>query len=388
MKRPLLAGLLLAVCSGTATAKSIPGDARRGSELIRSLGCIGCHKMGADGGSTAPDLGRARGRNHTPSSMASAMWNHAPSMWASMDLKGAKPPSVTEDQAGDLFAYFQSIRYFDKPGDAARGARVFTASHCSECHARSTPVAGGGPSISNWKAAGSPLVFAQQMWNHAPQMQAAMSAKKIKWVRLTGDELTDLLVYVQSLPETRGLIREFTLTSRGLGESLFKEKGCFTCHQGKMALDKRMASATVTDFSVAMWNHAPLMAAHSMKNGQSLPRLEAQEMQEIVSYLWDTTVFAEQGNAGRGEKAFAKKQCTACHNQSGGGAPDLKQWLSNRTDPLRPFSIMSVLWQHGPQMLQGMKAKQVPWPLFTQPEMTDLIAYLNSLRPKAAPRAE
>lgn len=49
---------------------------------------------------------------------------------------------------------------------------------------------------------------------------------------------------------------------------------------------------------------------------------------------------------------------------------------------------MSVLWQHGPAMLQGMKAKQVPWPLFTQPEMTDLIAYLNSLRPKAASRAE
>ena len=39
-------------------------------------------------------------------------------------------------------------------------------------------------------------------------------------------------------------------------------------------------------------------------------------------------------------------------------------------------------------MLQGMKAKHVAWPQFTQPEMTDLIAYLNSLRPKAAPRAE
>lgn len=388
MKRPLLAVILFAVCAVTVAANSIPGDARRGSELIRSLGCIGCHKMGADGGSTAPDLGRARGRNHTPSSMASAMWNHAPSMWASMDLKGSKPPSITEEQAGDLFAYFQSIRYFDKPGDAARGARVFTASHCADCHARSTPVAGGGPSIANWKAAGSPLVFAQQMWNHAPQMQAAMAAKKIKWVRLTGAELTDLLVYVQSLPETRGVIREFTLTSRGLGESLFKEKGCQSCHQGKMALERRLTSATVTEFSVAMWNHAPLMVAQSKKSGQPLPHLEAQEMQEIVSYLWDTTLFAEQGNAARGEKAFAKKNCKACHNATGGGAPDLKQWLSNRTDPLRPFSIMSVLWQHGPAMLQGMKAKQVPWPLFTQPEMTDLIAYLNSLRPRAASRAE
>jgi mono/diheme cytochrome c family protein len=194
------------------------------------------------------------------------------------------------------------------------------------------------------------------------------------------------LVYVQNLPETRGREREFSLASTGKGEGLFKEKGCAGCHQGKLALEKLLTTGTVTDFAVAMWNHAPAMAAEAKKSGKPLPKLEPLEMQELVSYLWDSVLFSEQGNAARGERAFAKKNCTACHGEKSSGAPDLKQWLSQRGDPIRPFSIMSVLWQHGPAMLQGMKAKNVAWPNFSQNEMLDMIAYLNSLGSKQGAR--
>ena len=36
--------------------------------------------------------------------------------------------------AADLFAYFYSARFFEKPGDAARGKRAFAVRGCSNCH--------------------------------------------------------------------------------------------------------------------------------------------------------------------------------------------------------------------------------------------------------------
>lgn len=366
---------LLVLTESVAAAKVVPGDSKRGSELIRSQGCTTCHRIGGDGGTTGPDLGKARGRNYTPASMASAMWNHAPAMWSSLEAAGAAKPVITEAQAGDLFAYFQSIRYFDKPGDAARGKRVFAASRCGECHGRSTAMFGGAPPIASWKAAASPIVFAQQMWNHFPKMEAAMAKQKIGWTALTSQELTDILVYVQALPETRGMAREFALNGDGRGEALFTEKGCKGCHQGSLDLDKRRLTGTVTDFAAAMWNHAPAMRAEAKKFGKPFPALEAGEMQDLMSFLWDQQIYGEQGNAIKGGRVFAKKQCTSCHT-AGGAGPDLKARLHGN---VRSFSMVSTLWQHGPAMLKGMQAKQLAWPVFTDGEMLDLVAYLNGL---------
>ncbi len=384
MHRFLAAVSLLAISATFAPAKVVPGDAKRGSELIRTQGCVNCHRIGGEGGAAAPDLGKARGRNYTPSSLASAMWNHAPAMWSAMEKQGATRPTMNESQAGDLFAYFHSIRYFDKPGDAARGKRVFVSSRCGDCHGRSEAMFGGAPPIAAWKSLSSPIVFAQAMWNHAPQMEEAMAKRKIKWAPMTSESLTDLLVYVQGLPETRGRVREFALSTTGKGEALFAEKGCKTCHQGKLNLDTKLQAGTVTDFAVAMWNHAPTMAAQGRRSGVAQPKLEAAEMQEIVTYLWDKTLFAEPGNAVRGKTVFEKKNCAGCHNDRSSGAPELKQWQSGRGDPVRAFSMMSVLWTHGPQMLQGMKAKNLPWPVFTKQEMMDLIAFLNNAKPGSA----
>ena len=42
------------------------------------------------------------------------------------------------------------------------------------------------------------------------------------------------------------------------------------------------------------------------------------------------------------------------------------------------LTMISVLWQHGPAMLQEMQKKNVPWPRFTPSELSDLTAYLNA----------
>ena len=40
--------------------------------------------------------------------------------------------------------------------------------------------------------------------------------------------------------------------------------------------------------------------------------------------------------------------------------------------------MVSVLWRHGPRMLEQMKAKNLLWPYLTARQMADLIAYLNA----------
>ena len=49
-------------------------------------------------------------------------------------------------------------------------------------------------------------------------------------------------------------------------------------------------------------------------------------------------------------------------------------------DGYSDITMVSVLWSHGPRMLERMNEKKIAWPRFTAPQMADLIAYLNSLR--------
>jgi len=57
------------------------------------------------------------------------------------------------------------------------------------------------------------------------------------------------------------------------------------------------------------------------------------------------------------------------------GAPRLGKIPEGYSD----VTMMSTLWEHGPRMLEVMNERNLPWPSFTAPDMTDLIAYLNSL---------
>src|SRR5258708_27313908 len=109
-------------------------DSARGEKLFQSEGCIECHSVEGKGGKTAPDLGKRIDRNYTPASLVSVMWNHAPTMWAAMERQGIRTPALDEQGAADLFAYFYAVRFFYKPGDPARGKRLFSSKHCSECH--------------------------------------------------------------------------------------------------------------------------------------------------------------------------------------------------------------------------------------------------------------
>lgn len=349
-------------------AGTIPGDARRGEELFTSQHCIQCHSVKGKGGTRAPDLARRVYRDYTPSVMAGLMWNHAPDMWAAMKQQGVKQESMSPEKAADLFAYFVSARYFEKPGDAARGKQAFAARHCADCHGITKSPEAAAPPVAKWDSLADPVILAQQMWNHGPKMRTAFAKRKLAWGKITGQELTDMLVYLQNLPETRNVSVSFVFPQSDSGEKLFASKGCTECHVGKRALDVLLKNQTLTEIAADMWNHQP-----SMKNPP--PTFAPEEMQQLISYIWAKQYFRGNGSASRGKTVFTAKNCATCHNDASSGAPK----LAKGKDAYSDITMVAALWDHGPQMLESMKARKLAWPRFTAQEMSDVVAYLNSL---------
>jgi len=329
-------------------------DSGRGERLFTSLSCIQCHSVNGAGGKVAADLGRRIDRNFTPASLASTMWNHAPAMWAAMREREIRAGDLDEPAAADLFAYFYSARFFEKPGDAGRGKRLFTDRACSACHGLT----------DQWSALSDPIALTEAMWNHEPAMLAKAKLRNIAWPQLSAQDLSDLLVYLRNLPATRNRASAFATSAGTNGEGIFKSKGCVACHQSGSLLASRIKGRTLTEIAAAMWNHAPRMPAQPA-------HFESGEMRELLSFLWARQFFADAGDAGRGKRVFHAKHCATCHGGSSADAPKL-------TGPFTGITMASALWHHGPKMLEKMRSQDVRWPRFDGREMSDLIAYLNS----------
>src|SRR5262249_50394833 len=145
-------------------ATEIAGSSARGEKLFQTEQCVQCHSINGKGGNVGPDLGRVIDRNFTPAALAGLMWNHAPAMWEAMRTRAIQRASLSPESSADLFAYFYSVRFFDKPGDAARGKQIFAAKHCSDCHGIAQSNAAGAPPVASWESLGHPLLLVQQMW--------------------------------------------------------------------------------------------------------------------------------------------------------------------------------------------------------------------------------
>jgi cytochrome c2 len=316
------------------------------------------------------DLGRAVPRHYTPAYLASTMWNHAPVMWSAMDQAGIETPKLTPESAADLFAYFYSARYFERPGDPARGRGTFEQKHCTVCHGITESRAEGAPPVAKWESLSDPILLVRQMWNHSYHMRQAFARRQIEWVSLTSEELNDILGYLRSLPETAHLAGHFSNTSGQGGEQIFHAKGCANCHTGQLALEDRLHNMTLTDIAVDMWNHAPRMAAQP-------PLLTGEEMRQLLSYLWMRQFVYPGGNIAAGKKVFVERNCATCHMSGRHGAPPLPGQARKYSE----VSIIAALWHHGPQMLMRMKQAGIRWPQFANAqEVADLIAYLNSVQ--------
>ena len=211
------------------------------------------------------------------------------------------------------------------------------------------------------------------LWDHASTMRQEFANKKLNWPQFTAQDLTDMLVYLRNLPSTPNANARIEITAGTNGQALFDSKGCAACHNGKAALTSRLKGKTLTDIAVAMWDHEPRMPAAPAP-------LSLGDMREIVSYLWADQFFEDAGNSAAGSKVFASKGCATCHNDASHNNATGAPKLTGTGRSFNATTIVSVLWHHGPQMLDQMKTKGIVWPRFEGSEMANLIAYLNGAK--------
>jgi mono/diheme cytochrome c family protein len=260
----------------------------------------------------------------------------------------------------------------DEPGNPQSGKRLMETKHCGECHAVGKE--GGKGDLSRWGMYTNPILWAQMMWNHSPQMEQEMRKKGLRWVEFKRNEMVDLIAYIRSLSSKM----EKTYLSPGdlqSGKKLFSRKGCAQCHSPRSEFDlskKKDFPRTLAQLAGTMWNHSNQMWKEMEEKGMERPTLSPQEMADLVAYLFSTQYFDDPGDPGRGKNVFLKKQCSVCHAK---GAKMSN--LSVLKGQISPIFMAQTMWNHGPEMLEKMRKAKVPWSKIDGKEMADLMEYLN-----------
>jgi mono/diheme cytochrome c family protein len=137
---------------------------------------------------------------------------------------------------------------------------------------------------------------------------------------------------------------------------------------------------SLTQFAAAMWNKAPTMLAAMKARGIAVPRLEAEEMADIVAYLYAVQYFAQSRDTQRGARLAKDKGCLGCHTVHGrdGKAPiDLAR--SAAADS--PAGVVGALWNHSFIQEPPAGRPAAGWTALRGDELADLVAFLRSLRP-------
>ena len=373
---------LSSVVLSTASAvlpqiQTLPGSVIRGERVLTSNGCLSCHSLKGQGATRAPDLSVPSKNAATPALFASSLWNHMPSMLSEMQALKVATPALRIADTADLFAYFYSTLYFSPRGNATRGGSVFVSRQCSSCHSEVLNTDRRAGLRETWMDLKDPSVWAERMWNHATEMESAMSNRGIRWPKLSDQDVSDLVTFLASRGGSEAEAYELSIGEPDAGRAVF-DRSCTSCHtlgqreRSKVDLLARTAPPSVTAYIAAMWNHAPEMK----RKGGSTPKLASGDMADLVAFLFSQRYFFEPGDAQRGKKVYEDKNCELCHDvrRPQTGAPDLAKSM----EAFSPIVLTAAAWQHGIPMMQAMKQQGVDWPQFKGREMADLIAFLNS----------
>jgi len=362
----------------------LSGDPDRGARLFSQLGCNACHSIFGIGQTAGPDLAKASSGDWNPVRIVSELWNHGPQMWEKMKNAQLGIYRVSGRDMLDLLSYLYLIRYVDVPGDPARGKDLFSSKQCNACHALSGNSQGEGPNLARLDVA-TPILWAQRMWNHSQGMEARMSQKHIAWPVFENGEMLNLLAYLQENTSGKHLEANLFPAVPAKGKLLFAQKGCIQCHAingdgGNIGPDlgsQHKAPPSLTQFAGLLWNHSPQMRSRMGKNTVPQPQFSEQEMADLIAYLYAVKYLDSVGRVDSGMQVFHEKHCSNCHGADGRGGkwgPNLAHWQA--------YSVVQMgymVWTHGPEMYRKRRDRNISWPSVDEPELVDLIAFLNSL---------
>ena len=236
----------------------LPGNVKEGWKVFATKKCNLCHSIWGEGGKGGPDLGTLPESYVSQAQLAAMMWNHGPEMWGRMAAKKIPFQRIDNKEMADLFAFLYFIRYMDEPGDPRKGRAMMETKGCMKCHALKEGARGD---LSRWGMYVNPILWAQMMWNHGPQMEEEMKKKGVPVVEFKGNEMVDLIAYIRSLSAKVEKVYLSPGDPQG-GEKLFTRKGCVRCHSPGGDLDltkKRDFPKTLAQLAGMMWNHSHQM---------------------------------------------------------------------------------------------------------------------------------
>ncbi|HEY4364273.1 MAG TPA: c-type cytochrome [Bryobacteraceae bacterium] len=165
--------------STTVSSFSIP-DPASGKPLFEA-DCAQCHK-----GSLS--LARTPA-GKTLTDLAAGMWNHVPHM---LTL-----PMVRPDDMSKIVSYLWEQQYLGPAGNASRGKKTFEEKRCASCH--DDP----GLAAAHFRRDSrvfTPLTMVTVVWAHGPQMQAQMKQRGVAWPRLSPEDVSNLVAYLNTRP--------------------------------------------------------------------------------------------------------------------------------------------------------------------------------------------
>ncbi len=293
------------------------GDVKDGWKVFNRKNCVQCHSIFGEGGKEGPDLGISSESYVTPSRLAAMMWNHWPAMRERISAKKIPLEKIERKEMADLFAFLYFVGYMAERGDQKKGKRVIEIKSCANCH---NIQEGREGNLNRWGTFYDPILWAQMMWSHAPQIEQEMKKKALPTIKFQGYEMGDLVAYIRSFsPKVE---KVFILPGDpSSGADLFIQKGCIHCHapRGEINLSKdKYSFRTLTELAGVMWNHSSELWKEIEGKGIVRPSLSPQEMADIIAYFFSIRYFDEPGDPNSGKTLFVRKRCIACHGKESG----------------------------------------------------------------------
>ena len=179
------------------------------------------------------------------------------------------------------------------------------------------------------------------------------------------------------------------------GYALFYgDKQCGICHSingegGRVAPDltgRRPEPPAMGWLTTKLWNHGPGMWRQIRRHNQPLPKIDAQQMADILSFLYQASNVDRPGDASLGRQVFNEKGCVRCHSVGAAGgktAPELSK-IAGSGDP---NDWVRAMLNHSGSMISPITSTLGRWPQFSGSEMNNLIAYVSVASPSAEKKA-
>lgn len=262
------------------------------------------------------------------------------------------------------------------PSRPSEGDALFRAKGCVQCHEANEMSA-----LLQGKEQSQLPGLVTAMWNHAPRMWEAMSAKKVRYPEISYEEAGQLVAY---------LYISRSMDAPGdpqRGARLFEVRQCSRCHQAVPGDAPSVAQLASTDdlvtWTQTLWNHASAMQTRMQTIGITWPRFEGNDLRDLFAYVrndgHESHISIAKADPERGWQVFQEKGCLDCHGISRGSEHVAADFGPSRELPPTYSQFAASMINHFPTMQRAIATRGGKPPVFAGTEMADVTVFLYNL---------